>query len=80
MAIASVHNSIRHQGVPQGRGGHLVLITASFAINGEAHVVFHNPSGQPARNQADAVLTATTFDTFYAERGIVIHQEPPCES
>ncbi|MDX8516773.1 hypothetical protein [Mesorhizobium dulcispinae] len=67
--IASVHPGIRWpEREPPSKGGHLVLVTA--AAPGE--IRFHNPSGHDRPSQANATLPLTTFDRFFANRGIAV--------
>ena len=67
--IASVHHSIRWpEREPPIKGGHLVLVTAASPET----IRFHNPSGHDRASQADVVLPLSTFDRFFAGRGIAI--------
>ncbi|MEZ2131253.1 MULTISPECIES: C39 family peptidase [unclassified Sinorhizobium] len=67
--IASVHHSIRWpEREPPSKGGHLVLVTAASPET----IRFHNPSGHDQASQADVALPLTTFDRFFANRGIAI--------
>ncbi|MCE8021363.1 hypothetical protein HOP51_14775 [Halomonas sp. MCCC 1A11036] len=68
--IASVHPSIRtpEQDPPQ-RGGHLVYL---FGRDESGRLRFHNPSGLPGANQADARLEPSVFGRFFAGRGILV--------
>ncbi|WP_010626888.1 C39 family peptidase [Halomonas sp. KM-1] len=70
--IASVHPSIRtpEQDPPQ-RGGHLVYL---FGRDESGRLRFHNPSGLPGANQADARLAPAVFERFFAGRGILIRR------
>lgn len=70
--IASVHPSIRtpEQDPPQ-RGGHLVYL---FGRDESGRLRFHNPSGLPGVNQADARLAPAVFERFFAGRGILIRR------
>ncbi|MFF1689634.1 MULTISPECIES: peptidase [unclassified Streptomyces] len=64
--MASVHYGIRRPERPApGRGGHLVLVTAS---DGD-RFHFHNPSGI-SRETRCAELPLTVFETFFASRGV----------
>lgn len=38
----------------------------------DAEVVFHNPSGDRADNQAFATVSRERFERFYARRGVVL--------
>lgn len=68
LVIASVHPEIRRPHLPSpGQGGHLVLVIHADA----GTVTFNDPSG----HHADAMvvtLPITTFNKFYARRGIII--------
>ncbi|MEJ2479387.1 MAG: C39 family peptidase [Acidihalobacter sp.] len=67
--MASVHPSIRRpQMPPPAKGGHLVLVTAADH-NG---VIFHNPSGHGAASRVGVHLSLTTFEKFFAGRGVAI--------
>lgn len=67
--IASVHPSVRWPDrSPPSRGGHLVLVIEATA----EHIVFHNPSGHDVPSQEYASVPVTTFDKFFAGRGIAI--------
>jgi len=67
--IASVNSQIRWPDrEPPSRGGHLVLVTAATPET----IRFHNPSGHDVRSQADVVLSLSTFDRFFANRGVAI--------
>ncbi|CAN7350304.1 MULTISPECIES: C39 family peptidase [Ensifer] len=67
--IASVSSAIRWpQREPPSKGGHLVLVTAASRES----VRFHNPSGHDRANQADVVVPLSTFDRFFANRGIAV--------
>lgn len=67
--IASVHSTIRWpEREPPTKGGHLVLVTAASPET----VRFHNPSGHDRASQADVTLPLSTFDRFFANRGIAI--------
>lgn len=69
LVLASVHYDIRRPDTtPSHRGGHLVLVIECT----EDEVVFHNPSGDRADNQAFAVVSREAFARFYAGRGVVI--------
>ncbi len=67
--IASVSSAIRWpEREPPGKGGHLVLVTAADAQS----LRFHNPSGHDRASQADVSLPLSTFDRFFANRGIAV--------
>lgn len=67
--IASVNSAIRWpEREPPSKGGHLVLVTAA----GAETIRFHNPSGHDRQSQADVTLPLTTFDRFFANRGIAV--------
>ncbi|RDL51203.1 hypothetical protein BLJAPNOD_02335 [Ensifer sp. M14] len=67
--IASVSSAIRWpEREPPSKGGHLVLVTAASRQS----VRFHNPSGHDRANQADVVMPLSTFDRFFANRGIAV--------
>ena len=67
--IASVHKWVRwpHRN-PPGLGGHLILVTGVAG----GLVRLHNPSGMPGQSQQDALIKASSFTRFFAERGLVI--------
>lgn len=69
--IASVHPAIRYPAsIPPRKGGHLVLV---HRFDPETNrLVFHNPSGTDESNQANVVMDVELFDTFFANRGIII--------
>lgn len=68
LVIASVHPEIRRPERPSpGRGGHLVLVTAADADT----VTFNDPSGHTPEALV-VTLPVTTFDTFFARRGIIL--------
>lgn len=67
--IASVSSSIRWpEREPPSKGGHLVLVTAASRDS----VRFHNPSGHDRASQADVEVPLSTFDRFFANRGIAV--------
>jgi hypothetical protein len=67
--IASVHHSIRWpEREPPIKGGHLVLVLEATPDN----VVFHNPSGHNVSSQEYASVPVSTFNKFFAGRGIAI--------
>ncbi|WP_457583590.1 C39 family peptidase [Ensifer canadensis] len=67
--IASVSSTIRWPEIePPSKGGHLVLVTAASRDS----IRFHNPSGHDRENQADVVVPLSTFDRFFANRGIAV--------
>lgn len=67
--IASVSSAIRWpEREAPSKGGHLVLVTAASRQS----VRFHNPSGHDRANQADVVMPLSTFDRFFANRGIAV--------
>ncbi len=67
--IASVNSQIRWPDrQPPSKGGHLVLVTAATADA----IRFHNPSGHDRDSQANVTLPASTFDCFFANRGIAV--------
>lgn len=67
--IASVSSAIRWpEREPPSKGGHLVLVTAASRDS----VRFHNPSGHDRSSQADVVMPLSTFDRFFANRGIAV--------
>lgn len=67
--IASVHPSIRRpDSDPPTRGGHLVLVWGQ----GDGTLTFHNPSGHDPASREAVTLPITTFDRFFAGRGIAI--------
>jgi hypothetical protein len=67
--IASVHPAIRWADRdPPSRGGHLVLV---FGTDGDA-LRLHNPSGDTAASQRDALVPLDSFARFFAGRGILL--------
>lgn len=67
--IASVSSAIRWpEREPPSKGGHLVLVTGASRDS----VRFHNPSGHDRASQADVVMPLSTFDRFFANRGIAV--------
>ena len=67
--MASVHPSIRSpDGEPPSRGGHLVLVLGAS----DNAIVFHNPSGYIESSQEYASLPCSSFDKYFAGRGIMI--------
>ncbi|MBU9560578.1 C39 family peptidase [Burkholderia multivorans] len=71
MFMASVHPGIRHTGFePPMRGGHLVLV---LGVNPETNEwVFHNPSGFEQSTQEHVSMDRSTFERYFANRGILI--------
>jgi len=70
--IASVHHSIRWpERQPPMKGGHLVLVLEATSD----HVVFHNPSGHTVSSQEYAAVPVSTFDKFFAGRGVAIRAQ-----
>ncbi len=69
LVIASVHPEIRrpHRRSP-GQGGHLVLVTAAH----EDTISFNDPSGHQPESRV-ATLPASTFETYFAKRGVILH-------
>lgn len=73
--IASVHPTIRHpENIPPRKGGHLVLVHRFEQKTNR--LVFHNPSGTDESNQANVVMDIDLFNTFFANRGILIPLNP----
>ncbi|WP_321856641.1 C39 family peptidase [Burkholderia cenocepacia] len=71
MFMASVHPGIRHTGFePPSRGGHLVLVLGVDPATDEW--VFHNPSGFEPDTQENVSMPRSTFDRYFANRGILI--------
>ncbi|AOI80372.1 C39 family peptidase [Burkholderia sp. NRF60-BP8] len=71
MFMASVHPGIRHAGFePPTRGGHLVLVIGVDPVTDEW--VFHNPSGFEHNTQEYVSMARSTFDRYFANRGILI--------
>ncbi|MBN3833552.1 C39 family peptidase [Burkholderia sp. Ac-20344] len=71
MLMASVHPGIRHTGFePPARGGHLVLVLGVNPATDEW--VFHNPSGFEQCTQEYVAMQRSTFDRYFANRGILI--------
>ena len=68
VVIASVHRLIRDPAPAVARGGHLVLVLDAA----DGRLCFHNPSGYTPETQRFVWMDATRFETFYAERGIVV--------
>jgi hypothetical protein len=70
IVMASVHHHIRWPDrVPPSRGGHLILVIGSEGPD----LIFHNPSGFPAVNQARAKISDEQFELFYGGRGVVFY-------
>ncbi|QRR07520.1 hypothetical protein FPJ27_14485 [Burkholderia sp. MS455] len=71
MLMASVHPGIREAGFePPSRGGHLVLVLGIDP--GTDDWVFHNPSGFARDTQEYVSMRRSTFDRYFANRGILI--------
>lgn len=69
LVIASVHPEIRRPQRPSpGQGGHLVLVTSAETNT----VTFNDPSGHQPKARI-ATLPITTFETFFARRGVILH-------
>jgi hypothetical protein len=67
--IASVHSGIRWpEREPPKKGGHLVLVTEAR----DGTVGFHNPSGHDRATRENVLLPLSTFDRFFANRGIAV--------
>jgi hypothetical protein len=67
--IASVHYWIRWpEREPPTKGGHLVLVLEASADS----VVFHNRSGHSVSSQEYASVPVSTFNKFFAGRGVAI--------
>lgn len=71
MFMASVHPGIRQAGFePPSRGGHLVLVLGINPATDEW--VFHNPSGFEHATQEYVSMQRSSFDRYFANRGILI--------
>jgi hypothetical protein len=68
LVMASVHPWLRWPDrEPPSRGGHLVLVVGTSPDG----LLVHNPSGLPGESQSSAELKPSTFERFYADRGVV---------
>jgi len=76
--IASVHPSIRgaqRDEVVGGKGGHLVLV---HHVTSDDDVVLNNPSGWSRAEQKDYCLPVSSFEEYFAGRGMQYRPPSRC--
>ncbi|HSX43281.1 MAG TPA: C39 family peptidase [Candidatus Saccharimonadales bacterium] len=75
--IASVHPTIRDFSPPPRQGGHLVLLTGyDIADENGPKLYYHDPAGLYEKSQAFASAPVSTFEKYFAGRGVVLTRPP----
>jgi hypothetical protein len=73
--IASVHPTIRDFSPPPRKGGHLVLMVGyDIADEDGPKLFYHDPAGLHGKSQAFASAPASTFEEYFAGRGVILNK------